>query len=53
MHRRLAVLVLLALMLGTMLPAPASAAAVPFSTKAFAEAQGAGKSIVVFVHAPW
>jgi hypothetical protein len=53
MHRRVAVFALLATMIGTVLAAPAPAAVVPFDAKAFAHAQAAGNSIVVFVHAPW
>lgn len=37
---------------GTALPA-AAADVVNFDPKAFATAQEAGESIVVFVHAPW
>jgi hypothetical protein len=53
MHRRIAVLAVLALLLTLVLPGSVPAAAAPFSAKAFADAQNAGKSIVVFVHAPW
>ena len=34
-------------------PAPATAGVVPFDAKAFAQAQDAGRSVIVFVHAPW
>ena len=37
---------------GTSVPAPAGEV-VPFDPKAFAAAQQAGESIVVFVHATW
>ena len=37
---------------GTAVPAPAGGV-VPFEPKAFAAAQEAGDSIVVFVHATW
>jgi hypothetical protein len=52
MHRRVVLLAVVALVLATTVPAPA-APVTPYVAKAFAEAQNAGKSIVVFVHAPW
>ena len=54
MHRRVVLLasVALVLVLAATVPAPA-APVTPYDAKAFAEAQNAGKSIVIFVHAPW
>jgi thiol-disulfide isomerase/thioredoxin len=44
----------LALVLALLLPAVTTAAPmVPYSREAFARAQGAGKPVVVFVHAGW
>jgi len=53
MHHRIAALVVLVLFLAIGGPALAPAAVAPFDAKAFAEAQEAGRSIVVAVHAPW
>jgi len=53
MRHRIAALVVLVLVLAIGGPALAPAAVVPFDAKAFAEAQEAGRSIVVAVHAPW
>jgi hypothetical protein len=54
MDRRTLIVASLALVAlgGTAVPAPAGSI-VPFDPKAFAAAQEAGESIVVFVHAPW
>jgi thioredoxin 1 len=51
MRAGLAVLVALVLALSAGSPAPADVVA--FDAKAFAEAQEAGRSIVIAVHAPW
>ena len=51
MHRR--TLVLGALGLALTGSSVAAAGIRPFDRSAFIAAQGAGKSIVVFIHAPW
>jgi hypothetical protein len=53
MRHRIAAFVALVLVLAIGGPALAPAAVAPFAAKAFAEAQEAGRSIVVAVHAPW
>lgn len=53
MRHRIAAFVSLVLVLAIGGPALAPAAVAPFDAKAFAEAQEAGRSIVVAVNAPW
>jgi hypothetical protein len=53
MRHRILALVAVALVVGVVAPGLAPAAVAPFDAKAFAEAQDAGRGIVVFVHAPW
>ena len=53
MHRHLALLALLTLVLAIGLPATAPGAMVPFDAKAFADAQSEGQSIVVAINATW
>ena len=52
MYRRLVVLMLVFMALAAA-PAPAAADVLPFDAKAFADAQAAGQSVVVEVHATW
>ena len=52
MDRRVVLLAIVSLLLTTTVPAPAAPVA-HYDAKAFTEAQNAGKSIVVMVHAPW
>lgn len=52
MRHRIAIAVLV-LVVAISHPMLAPAAVVPFDAKAFAEAQEAGRGVVVFVHAPW
>jgi hypothetical protein len=53
MPRSIVALTLLVLLFITGLPAWSSADVAPFDAKAFAEAQAAGRSIVVAVNADW
>ncbi len=53
MYRPIAALSLLALLLIAALPGSTSADVAPFDAKAFADAQAAGRSIVVAVNANW
>jgi hypothetical protein len=53
MRHRIAAVAAVALILAVGGPALAPAAVAPFDAKAFAEAQEAGRGIVVFVHATW
>lgn len=53
MPPRLAAILVLVFVLGLGGPGVAPAAVVSFDAKAFAEAQDAGRSIVVAVNAPW
>jgi hypothetical protein len=53
MSRSIVALTLLALLLVAGLPGWSSADVAPFDAKAFAEAQAAGRSIVVAVNADW
>ena len=52
MHRRVVLLGMASLVFATTVPASAAPVA-SYDAKAFADAQNAGKSIVVMVHAPW
>ena len=53
MRHRILALIAISLVVAVIAPGPSPAAVALFDAKAFAEAQDAGRGIVVFVHAPW
>ena len=53
MHRSVVTSFAVTLLVALALVVPAHAEVKPFEAQAFADAQAAGKSIVVHVHAPW